>query len=193
MVRQTGLPFVRKEPFRMGGTNCGPLDRLQGDPTATRSQGTADRQMQRCFAKFDGKGGSPLLGELADDSAAKAEENWPGLIDGTGPFRRPGPAGSTGTDGASGRSCPIPGGSSAAVRNLIRKSIRCRFRFLWALENLLSGAAGHPLPGRLPHPSQPGAHFSGPLTISYIRHSPQSLSGQIGIFSETLWRISAPG
>ncbi len=167
----------------------------------TRSQGTEDRQTQRCLASFDGKGGSSLLVQLAEDLLARQRKNWPALIDGYAALSAARTRRIDG-DGWSVRVQFNPRRIVSSGAKLDPESIRRRPCFL-CLENLPpeqqairyrddflilcnpAPISGHPLPGRFPHPLQPGAHFPGPLDNQQYPSLAAVPFGSTRNFSET--------
>jgi len=136
--------------------------------------------MQRCFASFDGKGKSPSLVQLAGDLLARQRENWPGLIDGYAALSAARTRRIDG-DGWSVRVQFNPRRIVSSGAKLDPESIRRRPCFL-CLENLPPEQQAVCYRDDFLILCNPAPIFPGHWTISCIRHSPQSLSGQLGIF-----------
>lgn len=146
----------------------------------TLNHWTVDGWQRRCFASFDGKGGSALLLDLADALLERQKKNWPGLVDGYAALSAVRVREIRGEGwGVQVQFNPRRIVSSGA--KLDPESIRRRPCFL--------------CPGNLPPEQEaicyrddylilcnPAPIFPGHRTISHVRHLPQSLPDHLGIF-----------
>jgi hypothetical protein len=135
---------------------------------------------RRCFASFDGKGGSTLLLDLADALLERQKKNWPGLIDGYAALSVARTREIRG-DGWGVRAQFNPRRIVSSGAKLDPESIRRRPCFLCP-ENLPPEQEAICYREDYLILCNPAPIFPGHRTISHICHLPQSLPDHLGIF-----------